>query len=155
MATTYESPTIDQVVISATKAGEVVANSGSVDFGAASTSYVSGDLAICVNLPAFHVPVEIIGDIQDADSGTTLVFDCGFVGNDDGADDDQDAFGASYSTGQAGGVFRATSKNFSRIAAADHDRKIGLKVTTIGVCPATVPEVTLTVLARRAITGRD
>jgi len=71
MATTYKSPTIGQITISATKTGEVVANSGSVDFGAASTSYVAGDLAICVNLPAYHIPLDIIGDIQDADSGTT------------------------------------------------------------------------------------
>lgn len=153
--TTYTSTTIDQIAISADGAGDVVPNCGDVAFGTASTTISVGDIGVCTVLPAYHVPVDLVGDIGDCDSGTALVFDVGFVANNDGADDDQDAFGAGYTTGQAGGVFRANSAGFMRIAAADHDRKVGIKVTTAGVSPATPGVVSITMLSRRAITGRD
>lgn len=155
MPTTYTAITINDPAITAMQAGEVITNPGTVSFGTASTTIVVGDLAVCTVLPANHVPVDLVGDIGDADSGTALVFSAGFVGNADGDDDDPDAFGSAYSTGQAGGVFRANAKGFSRIAPVDYDRTVGIEVTTAGVCPATVPEVTVALLCRRAITGVD
>ena len=155
MTTTYTSPTIDQIAISADGSGDVVPNCGDCTFGTASTTIVVGDIGVCTILPAFHVPVDLIGDIGDCDSGSALVFEVGFVANDSGADDDPDAFGSGYTTGQAGGVFRANSAGFMRIAAADHDRKVGIQVTTAGVSPSTPGVVSITMLSRRAITGRD
>lgn len=153
--TTYTSTTIDQIAISGAGAGDVVPNCGDVSFGTASTTIAIGDIAICTVLPAHHVPVDLVGDIGDCDSGAALVFSAGFVGNAVGADDDPDAFGSAYTTGQAGGVFRANLAGFMRIAAADHDRTVGIQVTTAGVSPATPGIVSITMLSRRAITGRD
>lgn len=154
--TTYSATNIDEIAITATTANDVAVNSGTISaFGTASTTIAVADIGVCTILPANHVPVDMILDFGDCDSGTSLVVEAGFVGNDDAGDDDSDAFGAGYTTGQAGGVARANAAGFTRIAAVDHDRKVGIKVTTLGVAPATPGKVTGVMISRPKVSNRD
>lgn len=153
--TTYSASNIDEIAITATKAGEVVANQGDATISITSATITVGTLVPLCVLPADHIPVDFIGDITDSDSGTSLVFKLGFIDCDTATDDDDAVFGTGYTTGQAGGIFRPTATGFTRIASVPRDRKVGLTVTTLGVAGATAPVVSGTLLCRRKDTNRD
>jgi len=91
-------------------------------------------------LPAGCVPVGLLVDSDDLDTGTpAVVLSVGLLnaGETDLSTADADG-GAAWGTGltvaQAGGQVQATSKALSRVTPTQTDRMIGLKVTT---APAT------------------
>jgi len=153
--TTYRATNIGEVPVTAQQAGEVIALSGSATISITSATIAAGEIAVCTTLPADHVLVDFIGDISDADSGTSLVFKLGFVDCPTASDNSDAILGTGYTTGQAGGLFRPMAAGATNIAAVPRDRRIGITVTTLGVAGGTAPVVKGTVLCRKADTGRD
>jgi hypothetical protein len=157
MPTIYEATNIDETVPTGTQSADVIAISGkhvvptTVTLGA-------DDTINLVKLPANHVPVDFILDTMDLDSDGTpaIVVHVGFANCDTGSDDDADAFIASSTVGQAGGIARAAAIGFSRIAAVDRDRMIAVTVATAAdAAPPASATVAGTLLCRPQNGGRD
>lgn len=157
MPTIYEATNIDEVVPTASQGGDVIAISGkhvvptTVTLGA-------GDTINLVKLPANHVPVDFILDTNDLDSDATpaIAIHVGFANCDTGTDDDADAFIASSTVGQAGGIARAAAAGFTKIAAVPRDRMIAVTVATAAdAAPPASATVMGTLLCRAQNTGRD
>lgn len=113
-----------------------------------------------VELPAGYVPVDVILDTADLDTGgsPTIVLAVGvmagtvgdttFANRTTGAE-----FITASTVGQAGGVARLAVAGGTRVAPTDASRSIGVKVTTGPATGATSGSVRLTVLARPARHG--
>lgn len=118
-------------------------------------------------LPAGHIPVAVLVDSDDLDSGTALVWSLG-IGNlalhDATGAVSADAVdtlisttaadgGAAWATGltvsQAGGQVQALSKAISRVESVQYDRDIVLKATTAATTPVS-GKVGVTLLYRPA-----
>lgn len=117
------------------------------------------DIIEMIELPPGHVPVDVILDTDDLDTGTpAITLDVGIlagavgdttVGNrTNGAQ-----FLAASTAGQAGGIARADVKGFTRLAPSDSRRSIGVSVKAAPAVGATSGKVSLTVLYRPAIHG--
>lgn len=95
-----------------------------------------GDIIELGVLPAFHAPSDAILVCDDLDSNGTaaLVFDVGLMSGDVGDAVSARTCGnelfAASTTGQAGGVARATLASAFTIASTDNHRSIGVKITT-------------------------
>lgn len=98
----------------------------------------TGDLALNACgaigiLPAGCVPVSVIVDSDDVDSaGPAVVFAVGLL--NDTSDDLSAAWVTGINSGQAGVAAQVVSTTLMRVAPANADRRVGLKVTT---APAT------------------
>lgn len=112
---------------------------------------VLNDTIDMVKLPAGHVPVDLILDTDDLDTGgaPAIVLHVG-LRKADGTTDDPDAFIASSTVGQAGGMARLSAVAGLRIAAADEDRNVYITVATAPATGATTGKIGVTLLSRPA-----
>lgn len=115
-----------------TGAGQLTVNHGEFTLSAA---LVQDDTIKMCKLPAQHVPVDLVGSCSDLDTGGSpaIVMQIG-LNDTPGDTDDVDAFSASVTAGQAGGVFRMDAIAAHRIAPVDYDREV---MITVGTGPAT------------------
>lgn len=106
-------------------------------------------------LPAGCVPVALLVDSDDLDTGTpALALSVGVLnaaGTDlsTAAGDGGAAWGTGITVAQAGGQVQVLGKALSRVASASIDRTIGVKVTT-AAGTAAAGELGLTLLYRAA-----
>lgn len=155
--TIHKASNLTETVPSGTQSPDVIAISGKAPIASGVTLTEADEIEL-VYLPAGHVPVDFILDVGDLDGGGSpaLVVHVGFVNNTTGADDDADAFVASSTVGQAGGIARATAAGFTGIKAVPRDRLIGVTVaTTANGATAAARSVVGTLLCRRQHTSRD
>ncbi|MGE4072719.1 MAG: hypothetical protein AB7E72_16240 [Lysobacterales bacterium] len=103
-----------------------------------------------VKLPAGHVPVDLILDTDDLDSGVAAIVLHAGLRKADGTNDDPDAFIASSTVAQAGGVARLSAVAGLRIAAADVDRNVYITVATAPGTGATSGKIGVTLISRPA-----
>lgn len=123
-----------------------------------SAALVVNDLIEFVELPPGYVPVDVILDCPDLDTGTAAVVQVGLMAGDVGdttlASRTTGAeFIAASTVGQAGGIARMAVTAGSRVAPSTSRRSIGLKVATAPTTSATSGTIRLTVLARPQING--
>lgn len=104
-----------------------------------------------VKLPAGHVPVDLILDTDDLDSGGSpaIVLHVG-LRKADGTNDDADAFIASSTVGQAGGVARMAAVAALRVTKSDSDRNVYITVATGPATGATSGKIGVTLISRPA-----
>lgn len=118
---------------------------------------VINDVLEMVPLPAGYVPVDVIVDAEDADSGAALVLNAGIISGDYGVADNARTCGAEFITGstvgQAGGIARMAVSGGTRVAPTTGDRGIGLKVATAAATLTAGANISMTLLARPAING--
>ena len=113
------------------------------------TDMAVGDILELGVLPKGCVPVDLIVEADDIDSGTAAItFDIGMMSGDAGDNDASRTVGAEFfsgtTLGQAAGIVRPTLKTAQRIAVADSDRSIGVKMTHVpGTAAAGVVGLTL------------
>ena len=141
-----------------------VTPSGAHDVVAVTATYVTeaalekDDVIEMIELPPGCVPVDVILDVEDLDSGTSLTLDVGIMAGDVGDTNiakraTGDEFIAASTAGQAGGVARAAVGGFTRIAPSDKSRSIGVKAKAAPAGAGDGSKVSLTVLYRPAIHG--
>ena len=141
-----------------------VTPSGAHDVVAVTATYtvaaalVINDVIEMIVLPPGCVPVDVILDTEDMDSGTTLTLDVGImagtVGDTTVANRTTGAeFIAASTVGQAGGVARAAVVGFTRLAPSDVRRSIGVKAKAAATGAGPGDEISLTVLYRPAVHG--
>lgn len=126
-----------------------------------SAALVVNDQIEMVCLPAQHVPVDVILDTDDLDSGGSPAITlsvglfAGTVGDTTlGNRTPDETIIAAATTGQAGGVVRPTLASAFRIAPDKvNDRAIGILVKAGPATGATTGKIGLTVLMRPAIGG--
>lgn len=131
-------------------AGEVKAVRGSC---ALPNTLAGSDIVQLVPLPAEHVIVDCILDVDDLDSGTpAIVLSVGVLnaGLSD-IESGQKLIDAS-TKGQAGGVASMDQKGAPRIAPSNSDRIVGVKVDTVAATPQ-AGTIGLTLLYRSANFG--
>lgn len=93
---------------------------------ALTVALANADTVALMKLPAGHIPVDLIVDTDALDSGSAIVFDAGLL--EDGADGDE--LISASDAAQAGGVARLNQSAGRRLEPVDHDRLIGITVTT-------------------------
>ncbi len=127
-------------------AGEVLALAGVYSLAAALV--VSDTIDMCV-LPAGMVPEDLILSVDDLDSHGTpaIVLDVGIY-DSVGSTTDADAFIASSTVAQAGGVARLSAVAGRKIAPVDYDRLVRITVSTAPATGATTGQIRCTLLAR-------
>lgn len=141
-----------------------VTPAGAQDLVAVTATYtlaaalVINDVIEMIELPPGCVPVDVILDAEDLDSGTTLTLDVGIMEGDVGDTTVVNRttgaeFIAASTVGQAGGVARAAVAGFTRIAPSDARRSIGVKAKAAAAGAGAGDEISLTVLYRPAIHG--
>lgn len=141
-----------------------VTPAGAQDLVAATATYTTAaalelnDVIEMLELPPGCVPVDVILDTEDLDSGTTLTLDVGIMAGDVGdttvANRTTGAeFIAASTVGQAGGVARAAVAGFTRIAPSDSRRSVGVKAKAAPAGAGPGSKVTLTLFYRPAIHG--
>lgn len=111
------------------------------------------DLLALMPLPADHIPVDIIVDSDDNDTGTSETISVGLLNagktdlstttNDGGA-----VWISASTVSQAGGIVRPTTKAITRVAPSRSTRYIGVKLAAAGSATAGVVGVTLLYRAR-------
>lgn len=116
-----------------------------------------GDVFEAIVLPPGYVPVDVILDADDLDSGTTLTLTVGILDGDVGdttvANRTNGAeFIVASNVGQAGGVARANVAGFTGIEPSDKRRSIGVTAAAAAT-GAEEGELRLTVLYRPQIHG--
>ena len=127
-------------------AGDVVVNRFEIDLASAPLKGVTlaqDDILDIGIIPATSQVVDVIIDSDDLDSnGTpTLAFDVGVMSGNPGDTGSRTCgaeFFAASTVAQAGGVARTTLKTAFRVAPAQSDKSVGLKITTAAATqPAT------------------
>lgn len=115
---------------------------------------VINDTIDFAKIPAGHVPVDVILDSDDLDTGgaPAVVLQVG-LRTADGTTDDPDAFIKDSTVGQAGGVARANVATAFRIGSHTADRNVYLTVSTAPATGATSGKIGVTVLYRPALKG--
>ena len=115
---------------------------------------VINDTIDFAKIPAGHVPVDVILDSDDVDTGgaPAAVFQVGLRAAN-GTTDDPDAFIKDSTVGQAGGVARANVATAFRIGSHTADRNVYLTVSTAPATSATSGKIGVTVLYRPALKG--
>lgn len=105
-------------------------------------------------VPAGHIPVDVILDSDDVDTGGSpaVVFQVGLRAAD-GTTDDPDAFIKNSNVGQAGGVASTNVVTAFRITPHTADRNVYLTVSTAPATGATSGKIGVTVLYRPAYRG--
>lgn len=110
-----------------------------------SAALALNDTIDIVKVPAGHVPVDVILDTDDLDTGTAIVVSVG-MRKADGTTDAPACFIVGSTIGQTGGVARAAVKEGFRIPASDTlDRNVYVTVTTGPTTGATSGKVGITV----------
>lgn len=118
-----------------------------------SAALVVNDIIYMGDLPAGHLPVDLMVDSDDLDSGTAIVLQAGIL-NAGKTDIDATASGGaewlgSSTVGQAGGMARMSGKAMSRVVVDDtNDRPMGIKVSTAPATGATSGKVGFTITYR-------
>lgn len=118
------------------------------------TALALNDTIDFAKIPAGHIPVDVILDSDDVDTGgaPAAVFQVGLRAAD-GTTDDPDAFIKDSTVGQAGGVARANVVTAFRIGSHTADRNVYLTVSTAPATGATSGKIGVTVLYRPALKG--
>ena len=117
---------------------------------------VVDDILYMGDLPAGHLPVDLMVDSDDLDTGTAIVLQAGIL-NAGKTDIDTTASGGgewlgSSTVAQAGGMARMAGKAMSRVVVNDLvDRPIGIKVSTAPGTGATSGKVGLTLTYRPSV----
>ena len=127
-------------------AGDIIVNRYELDLASGVLKGVTlgaGDIIDMGVIPANSTVVDVIIDSDDLDSnGTpTIAFDVGVMSGNPG-DTGSRTCGAEFfsasTVAQAGGVARTTLKTAFRVAPAQSDKSVGLKITTAAATqPAT------------------
>lgn len=126
---------------------EIVAVRGAVTLK--TTDLAVNKAGAVVILPAGCVPVGVVYDTDDLDSGTGVVASVGFIKTDE-SDLDGTAWATGITTSQTGGSVQVSmSAAAMRIAPTDADRKVGVKFTT-AADTAVAGDLGLTLLYRAA-----
>jgi hypothetical protein len=107
-------------------------------------------------LPAGHIPVDLIVNLPDMDTGAGLTLDAGLLSGNFGANDGArtcgNEFFAASTTGQAGGLARA-AKSLAGVVPASGERGWGLKVAAAAAGLATGGTIRATLLCIPAPSG--
>lgn len=119
---------------------------------------VVNDILYMGDLPAGHLPVDLMVDSDDLDTGGSpaIVLQAGIL-NAGKTDIDATASGGAgwigdADVGQAGGMVRMSGRAMSRVAVNDLvDRPIGIKVSTAPATGATSGKVGLTLTYRPSV----
>lgn len=132
MATYYQSPVVTRKVPARADAGPCTVSMRAVF--PVKANLAQNDIIEMLVLPADHVIVDAVVDADDLDSATSLDFDVGIMSGTPGLIDLNRTVGAQLfdgaTTGQAAGVARATLRTAFVQMPANHDRSIGIKITT-------------------------
>lgn len=127
-------------------AGDVVVNRYEADLASTPLKGVTlavNDIIDMGIIPASSVPVDVIIDSDDLDTGGSpaLAFDVGVITGTPGDAVGSRTCGAEFfsasTLAQAGGVARTSLKTAFRIAPAGFDRSIGIKITAAAATQAT------------------
>jgi hypothetical protein len=99
------------------------------------TDIAENDIIEFGSLPSGCVPVDVIADSDDLDSGTpAIVWDFGLMSGEPGDTESARTCGDEFFDGttisQGGGVARTTEKDALRIAASGSERSVGAKLVT-------------------------
>lgn len=118
---------------------------------ALAAALAANDILDMVELPANHVPVDVVVDTDDLDSGGSpaITFDVGIITGTPGSSSSRTAgnqFVASSTTPQTGGIIRTTKALGVRVASAPVNRSVGIKVVD---APATAVTGSLSGLLNR------
>lgn len=121
-----------------------------------SATKAAGDTYAYMLLPADHVPVDLVMDIDDMDSGTSLTISAGIMTSDKSdistaAADGGAAWIASSTGGQTGVIARPTTNALWRVTPSSSARVIGIKLAIVG--SATAGTLGLTLSYRRSVYG--
>jgi len=96
----------------------------------------AGDVVEMLRLPAYCVPCDaiLVSDDLDSNASPTIALDVGFVSGEVGKKDNARTCGselfAADQVGRTGGTSRLTKAGAFRIAKAEEERAIGLRVAT-------------------------
>jgi hypothetical protein len=128
--------------------GEVKTVRGSYSLGG--TGLVVNDVINMVKLPAYHVPVDLILDVDQLDSSTSAEVDVGIEAGDTQLVDVDAFIDGETSTirAAAGGVVRASSKAGFRISPDKAERNVTVTVITAPKTAATTATIGVTLLYR-------
>lgn len=158
-AQTFKSKQVaaNEAMVTASQAGVVIACRREFSL---TEALELNDIIHFGNLPAGHVPVDVIVDSDDLDTnGTpTIVLQAGIL-NADKTDIDTTASGGaswigSSTVGQAGGIARASDKAVARVVpSSTTDQAYGIKVSTGPATGATTGKVGFTLLYRSLVFG--
>jgi hypothetical protein len=156
MSTTYTTSqaALQFQPIDSAEAGDVVSVRGEFSLAAA---LVVNDIIEMGWLPANCVPVDVIVDTDDLDTGTAAVLEAGIVGDPfrgTAADTtDTNAFIDASTVGQAGGIARMNVVTGPRLASVSRPRRFGIKVATAPTTSATTGKIGMTLLYRPKLKG--
>lgn len=109
----------------------------------------ANDVYSLLLLPADHMPVDVIVDVDDVDTGSSYTFSVGIMTPDQSdlsvlAADGGAVWISGASTGQAGGIVRPTAVPITRCAPSNTVRYIGVKNIVAGSATAGTLGITLT-----------
>lgn len=111
---------------------------------------VINDTIDLVKIPVGYVPVDVILDTDDLDTGAAAVILSVGLRKANGITDAPACFIVDSTVGQAGGVARAAVKEGFRLAAATVERNVYVTVTTGPTTSATSGKIGVTVSYRPA-----
>lgn len=138
-------------------AGDVVVNRYEIDLGSAPLKGVTlaqDDILDIGIIPGTSQVVDVVIDSDDLDTGATpaLAFDVGVLTGTPGTTDASrtcgNQFFAASTVAQAGGVVRTTKKEAFRVARADKDTSVGVKITAAAATQATSGKIGVSVFVK-------
>jgi hypothetical protein len=138
-------------------AGDVVVNRYVIDLASAPLKGVTladGDILDIGLIPALSEVVDIVIDSDDLDSNGTpaLAFDVGVLTGTPGTTVNTRSCGneffAASTVAQAGGVVRTTKKEAFRVARANTDTSVGVKITAAAATQATSGKIGVSVFVK-------
>lgn len=137
-------------------AGDVVVNRYEIDLASAplkGVTLAADDILDIGIIPATSQVVDVIIDSDDLDSnGTpTIAFDVGVLTGNPGETSGRTCgseFFAASTVAQAGGVARATAKTAFRVARADTDKSVGVKITAAAATQAASGKIGVSVFIK-------
>lgn len=157
-AQTFKSKQVaaNEAMVTASQAGVVIACRREFSL---TEALEDNDVIYFGDLPAGHVPVDVIVDADELDTGVdAIVLEAGLLNAGKTAVDTTASGGASWiggsTLGQAAGIARATGVAITRVAVDNvNDRAYGVQVTTAPGTGATTGKIGFTLLYRAAVFG--
>lgn len=137
-------------------AGDVVVNRYEIDLASAPLKGVTlqaDDILDIGIIPGTSQVVDVVIDSDDLDTGASpaLAFDVGVLTGTPGTTGTRTC-GAEFFSGstvaQAGGVARTTLKSAFRVARADKDTSVGVKITAAAATQATSGKIGVSVFVK-------